>query len=397
MPHEVRKPGVLHGTALAVFLALVHTVNDAITAILGALLPTLQERFEIGPTVIAAIVAVFWVASSVTQPALGSLAEDIGLRAVAAGGVLLSSLFLSLVGVAPTLWLLFVLLIVGGLGSAALHPVGATIAGAANTRNATLGVGLFTAGGMLGFALGPILILYLVARHGTAATPWLMVPGVLLASAVFLLLPDWRPHGRRPLRALIDWKLVAGPVGALALAGSLTSLAFVTFTSTVPVWLVREQGYAADASFIGWTLGVFALAAGAGAMLGGVLAPRLGRRPTVVGGLLLTFVPLLGVVLSRPGSATFIAAAAAAGLLIYVPSSVKVVVAQELAPHAPAAAAGMIVGLTSAVAGVLYVGLGVLQEVAGLEVGMIVGFAMVVPAALIAARVLARHEAAATT
>ena len=32
MPHVVRKRGVLEGTALAVFLALVHTVNDAITA-----------------------------------------------------------------------------------------------------------------------------------------------------------------------------------------------------------------------------------------------------------------------------------------------------------------------------------------------------------------------------
>ncbi len=62
--------------------------HDAITAILGALLPTLQERFEVGPTTLALIVAVFWISSSVTQPLLGSLAEDIGLRTVAALGVL---------------------------------------------------------------------------------------------------------------------------------------------------------------------------------------------------------------------------------------------------------------------------------------------------------------------
>jgi hypothetical protein len=57
-------PGFLGGTTLAVFMALVHTVNDAITAILGALLPTLQERFDAGPTLLAVIVAVFWIASS---------------------------------------------------------------------------------------------------------------------------------------------------------------------------------------------------------------------------------------------------------------------------------------------------------------------------------------------
>jgi FSR family fosmidomycin resistance protein-like MFS transporter len=277
VPHQVRKPGLLGGTALAVFLALVHTVNDAITAILGALLPTLQERFELGATALALIVAVYWIASSVTQPLLGVLAEDLGLRAVAAAGVLLASLFLSLVGVAPTLWIVFALLVVGGVGSAALHPVGTTIAGAASTRNRAFGVGLFTAGGMVGFALGPVLILYLVSTYGTDATPWLMVPGAVLALAVLLLLPDWQPHGRRPFRELFDVSLVRGPVGVLALAGSFASIAFVTFTTSIPVWLVRDHGYATDASLIGWTLAVFSLAAGIGALAGGLLATRIGR------------------------------------------------------------------------------------------------------------------------
>ena len=92
MPHVIRKRGVLEGTALAVFLALVHTVNDAITAILGALLPTLQERFDAGPTLLALIVAVYWVASSVTQPLFGSLAEDVGLRSIGALGVVLAAI-----------------------------------------------------------------------------------------------------------------------------------------------------------------------------------------------------------------------------------------------------------------------------------------------------------------
>ncbi|MGW3353610.1 universal stress protein [Nonomuraea rubra] len=57
MPHVIRRPGVLGGTSLAVFLATVHFVNDAITAMLGALLPTLQARFDLGPVLLALIVA----------------------------------------------------------------------------------------------------------------------------------------------------------------------------------------------------------------------------------------------------------------------------------------------------------------------------------------------------
>src|SRR5918997_3418573 len=176
MPHVLRKPGFLGGTGLAVFMALVHTVNDAITAILGALLPTLQERFDAGPTLLAVIVAVFWIASSVTQPVFGAIAEDVGLRVIASLGVLMAAAFLSLIGVASQLGLVFLLLVVGGLGSAALHPIGTTIAGSQAT-NATLGVGLFTAGGMVGFALGPVIILHVVSTYGIEATVWLAVPG----------------------------------------------------------------------------------------------------------------------------------------------------------------------------------------------------------------------------
>jgi FSR family fosmidomycin resistance protein-like MFS transporter len=391
MPHVLAKRGVFEGTALAVFLALVHTVNDAITAILGALLPTLQARFDASPTLLAVMVATFWIASSLTQPIFGSLAEDVGLRLIGALGVVFAALFLSLIGVAPVLALVFALLVVGGLGSAALHPVGMTIAGGPTVRNRALGVGFFATGGMIGFALGPLLILYVVSRFGTGATPWLMVPGLLLGAAVYFLLPIWEPHGRRPLRALFDWSLMRGPLGALALGGSFAAVAFVTFTSSVPLWLVREHGYATDAALIGWTLAVFALGAGTGSLLGGALAPHLGRPLTIVGSLLLAVVPLASLLVVEPGSIPFFAAAAAAGALLYTSSPVTVVVAQDLAPQAPAAASGMIVGMTSAVAGVLYVGLGRLQQSIGLDAGIAVGFVMVVPAAVTAFIVLARH------
>jgi MFS family permease len=140
---------------------------------------------------------VFWIASSVTQPVFGALGEDVGLRVIGCVGVLMASAFLSLIGVASELWLVFVLLVIGGLGSAALHPIGTTIAGSQAT-NATLGIGLFTAGGMAGFALGPVVILYVVSTYGSQATVWLAVPGLVLGAAVGLLLPQWEPHPRRP-------------------------------------------------------------------------------------------------------------------------------------------------------------------------------------------------------
>ncbi len=389
MPHIIRKPGILGGTTLAVFMTLVHTVNDAMTAILGALLPTLQVRFDAGPTVLALMISVFWIASSVTQPVFGALGEDIGLRLIGCIGVLMASTFLSLIGVASELWLVFVLLVIGGLGSAALHPVGTTIAGS-QAKSASLGIGLFTAGGMVGFALGPVVILYIVSTYGTDATVWLAIPGLVLGIAVGVLLPQWEPHPRRPLRRLFDLRLVRGPVGGLALASMFSALAFVTFSGSVPLWLVHENDYAPDAAIIGWTLSAFAFAGGLGSIVGGFLAPRLGPILTIVGAFLLTFFPLLAVIASEPGTVLYFGAIVLAGILIFVPVPALVIIAQEFVPGAPATAAGMVLGLGSALAGIAYVGLGRIQEAAGLTNGILIGFCMVVPAALISLAVLLR-------
>jgi len=388
MPHVMRRRGLLEGTALAGFLALVHTVNDAITAILGALLPTIQQRFDASPAVLATIVATYWIASSVTQPLFGSLAEDVGMRLVGSTGVLFAALCLSLVGVAPTLYLVFVLLVIGGMGSAALHPVGTTVARGTTVNNAALGVGFFTAGGMLGFGFGPVLVLYLIERYGTESTPWLMVPGLLLALLFFFVLPDWQPHGWHRLLDVFELRLLRGPIGWLALAASFTSVSFVTFTSSIPVWLVNEEGFAPDDPVIGWTLCAFSVSAGLGSLMGGTLAPRIGRRTTVVASLLAAVIPLLLLLRLEPATPAFFTAAALAGLLIYTSSPVKIVAAQDLAPRSRAAASGIVLGLSAGVAGVFYIGLGMLQEVIGLEPAIVVGFVMVIPAAIVAGRVL---------
>ncbi|MGN9845265.1 MFS transporter [Nonomuraea sp. H19] len=203
--------------------------------------------------------------------------------------------------------------------------------------------------------------------------------------------PDWEPHGHRPLRTLFQLRLLRGPIGGLTLASSLASVAFVTFTSSLPMWLVREHGLATDDALIGWSLAAFSLAAGLGSLVGGVLTPRLGRRTTLVGSLLAAAVPLLAVVGLEPGGVPFFVAAILAGALLYVSNPINVVIAQDLAPDAPATAAGMVLGVSVAVAGVLYVALGWLQEIAGLGTRMVVGFVLVIPAAAVALGVLWRH------
>lgn len=243
---------------------------------------------------------------------------------------------------------------------------------------------------MVGFALGPVVILHVVSTYGLDATVWLAVPGLILGAAVGLLLPRWEPHPRRPLHRLFDLRLARGPVGALAVASMFSALAFITFTGSIPLWLVHEHSYRPDAAVIGWTLSTFAFAGGLGSILGGFLAPRLGPVRTIVGAFLLTLCPLFAVIASEPETALYFVAIALAGILIFVPVPALIIIAQEFVPGAPATASGMVLGLGSALAGIAYIVLGRVQEAVGLTNGILIGFSMVVPAALIALVVLLR-------
>ena len=76
----------------------------------------------------ATLGAAFSIATALPQPFFGYLGDRFGRRTLAVGGMLVSAVFVSVIGFAPSYWALLGLLLVGGLGGAAFHPPGASYA-----------------------------------------------------------------------------------------------------------------------------------------------------------------------------------------------------------------------------------------------------------------------------
>ncbi len=384
----------LTGAGLSTFLIVVHATNDAFTSMLAALLPTLQLRFDLSEAVLALLVATLSFSSSVTQPLFGALSDRLGRRLVGALGVILSSSLLSLMGVVPSVYILFGVLLVGGLGSAAFHPSGTSMARSVGERNKGLAVSLFSAGGTLGLAVGPVVILYVIANFGLGFTPWLMIPGVVLGVMMYFLVPPQARSPREKRPKLFDAQLFMGPVGVLCASGVLRSIPFVTFVNAMPLWLVTSHDIARDAPLIGWTLAAFSLASGLGGIVAGALSHRFDRQLLITGTMLAALIPLFAVFWLSPGSAAFFLAVLLAGALVNAGLPLMIVSAQDLAPHAVATASGMLMGFTWGTAGVLYIAIGWLQELIGLMPAMALSFLAMVPGAALAYWVLAKHRAA---
>lgn len=377
---------------ISALLVVVHATNDAFAGMLSALLPTLQVRFGLSETLLALFVATLSFSSSVTQPLFGVLADRWGRRRTAALGVMTSSSLLSLMAVAASPWLLFLLLLVGGFGSAAFHPAGTGIARSIGGRRKGLVMSVFSAGGTVGVAVGPLIIGWLLMTGNLALSPLLMIPGVLGGLALIAFVPPQpRPPGAS-VAPLLDLSLLRGPVGLLSLSGILRAVSFVTFMNAMPLYLVARHGLAPDSPVLFSTLTTFSVAAALGGIVAGALERRAPRSLLIVASMLASLVPFGLLFALAPGTAGYFLAVVAAGALVNAGLPLMVVAAQDLAPHAMGAASGLLMGFTWGTAGLLYVGVGALQEGLGLWPAMTLAYALLIPAGVLALAVIRRLE-----
>lgn len=382
----------IQGSGLVVLFALVHTVSDAVTNMLSALLPTLQSLFALTETTLAMLIAALSLSALMTQPLFGALADRLGHRRIAALGVIFNAILFSLIGVVPDVYILFGLILIGGLGSAAFHPAMASMARNAGKGKPELAVGLFSAGGTLGIAIGPIIIMLLLTNFGLSFTPWLMIPGILLGILMFFLASDDSRSKEKTSGKFFDLSLFTGSVGLLALTGILINLAFVTFMSAMPLWLVNDQNLPSDSTLIGWTLSAFSLSAALGGIAGGMLSNRVGMKRLIVTSILLALAPLYGIFSLEPGSLFYFLAVILAGTLVNAGMPLLIVSAQDLSPENKATASGMMMGFSAGAAGLIYVGIGRLQELVGLMPAMKVAYLALIGAAILVTYALKPHK-----
>ena len=385
--------GAAVGTGAVAVIAAAHAGVDAVSGSVAALVPTLEGRFRLTGSQVGLMLATLSTSSMLAQPLVGRIADWVGAKKIAVAGAVTAAALLSLLGVVGHIALVYALMVAGGLGSAGFHPAAATVARRVLPDRASLAVSLFSAGGMIGMALGPIVVLLLIAHAGVGLTPLLMIPGVALGAALWRVLPDDLPRMEHASRAGAV-HLMRGPVGAIAGAGMLVGLAATTFHAGLPLWLTQRNGYDADAALIGWTLAAFDIAAAAGGLASAWAAARI--APARLATLTLAAAPaaLATTLLSEPGTPLFFAACFAAGALMNAAAPLLIVAAQDRSGGAVAAASGLM-GFASGAAGIAFIGIGVLADAAGLPVGLGVGFAALVPAAVIAGRTLDRRPSTA--
>jgi FSR family fosmidomycin resistance protein-like MFS transporter len=286
---------------------------------------------------------------------------------------------------------MFGLVLATYVGSAAYHPSGTGVVGALSTRRTGLLVGVFLAGGYLGYSLSQVLFSALFAG-GASLTPLLHLVPVLAALGIWFYVPRIAAHPRAsawPWREMVEHGRRLGALFAVQVlttavnVGVIFLLPDLLLARHAPAWMVQGGGH-------------FALVAGGCLSLlpGGHAADRYGARRVLVVANLATGV-LLALLLFRD-TATWmdVALVAAFGAFNGVNNVVTVSEGNRIMTGRASAASALLMGLPWCLAAMTPAIAGTLADPSngGTPAGALRWIFLTIPAALVAAAFLGARQ-----
>ena len=223
---------------------------------------------------------------------------------------------------------------------------------------------VFSVGGGVGYAVGPLVVAAVLAPlglHGTLVITLIPIAAAALVGAAlrrFRLMPlvDHRRHGHAQARAS-EWRPFACLVALFCVAGGV-STGLLTYVS---LFLVQARATTPAASNV--MTSVLLAAAAAGTLLGGIAAERFGRRLVMIAPQLV-LLPAIALLPSL-SYAAMIPLVILIGIAVNANVSVVLVLAQEYLPAHMGLATGLTIGLCGGVGGLIVAALGLLGDAAG--------------------------------
>jgi MFS transporter, DHA1 family, multidrug resistance protein len=332
----------------------------------------LKERLGASATLVGAVVATFAAVETLFKTLWGSLADRIGRRPVAVGGLLLSSAAPVLMTLLRVPLLFIPLRLVDGTGSAALWPTAAAaMVDQADPEHRAATMGTLNMFFLSGLALGPSLGLFVSGSLGDYRPGFYLASALLLVAAgvAAVVFRDDHRHSSHPQSQGTPLGTIAGIVFVIRTSPLLLTMLAVAFIQMFGVGLLapilviyaHEVVQLSDQA-IGFVFLALVLAVAIASVPGGRLADRIGRARTVAWGMVLGSAGMWLLPLAGKGNLLLLGAAAILLGGSYAISSPAWLAL--MAETAPAGRTGMVMGASETAQG------------AGLIIGPILGGVM---------------------
>lgn len=260
-------------------ISFAHFAHDVYTSFLAPLLPLLIEKLGISLST-GALLNIITRIPSLFNPFFGLMAEKTSVKYFVILTPAMTAICMSLIGLAPSLGLLFILLFVTGISTALFHVPSPTMIKESSGDKTGTGMSYFMVGGELARTVGPLLVTAGVSWWGLEGIYRLMPLGLLASLILYIKLKDFdtdRPiqkpkekgDGKKLLYRYRYFFLTMG--GFLFFQAGMKS----ALTLFLPVYLT-QQG--ASLWYAGISLSLLQFFGILGTSLSGNISDHIGRR-----------------------------------------------------------------------------------------------------------------------
>jgi FSR family fosmidomycin resistance protein-like MFS transporter len=351
---------------IILILSLSHLITDLTGSALPTMMPFLKDPLQLSYTAVGTVIMVSNMTSSIIQPLFGYLSDKTEMKWFLPVSILLTCIWFSFLGLAPSFTVLLILVTVHGMGIALYHPEGSKIMHYFSGSRMATGMSFFQVGGNFGMALGPLFITYAIAWADLSGTLFYLILGVPMLGVLLLFLRDLalpvrdekddgreKRGGSAPASENKGW----GAMALLVFAVSMRSWAHMGLITFVPFYYIHVLN--GDAITAGRLVFVFLMGGAVGTLIGAPIADRIGHKYYFCFSMVLS-VPLLFLFLQVRGSWAFIILFLV-GLLLISSFSVTIVMGQMILRNRLGMASGLTLGFVIGMGGI---GAGLLGMVA---------------------------------
>lgn len=368
-------------------LALGHLLVDFNQGALAALLPILIATHHFNYAIAATLVFAMNLVSSIVQPLFGQLSDQHHTSRVIIWAIIVASIGFCLLGWVPYYSLLIVGVLICGVGVAAYHPDAAKLVNGLSGAQKARGMSLFSFGGNLGFALGPVILTLIVNVAGVRGITILLIPAIAIAVLLQITLKRMEKISQvttvqklkigklhQQEAPVDDWKHFS--ILSVALFGrSIVFYGLNTFLTLYWIHILKQSNTSGSIA-----LSLLFIVGSMGTLLGGRLADHFGYTMVIKS----AFVCLPFLLLALSLTTNVILANVILiplGLLVFMPYSGMVILGQKYLPTRMGLASGVTLGLAVSVGGIVSPLLGMIADASNLVVVIqILAIVAIIPA-----------------
>ena len=265
-------------------ISVTHFVHDVYTSFLAPVLPLLIDKLGLSLSMVGLLDVVRKI-PSLFNPLIGIMADRICIKYLIILAPAASTIFMSLLGLAPSYFVLLILLFFTGISSSLFHVPSPVAIKNFSGDKAGSGMSFYMLGGELARSVGPLLITAAVSWWGFEGSYKVMPLGILASALLYYKLRDLKDIVRQKKKTKLEEETSISVKSLIPLF--IFMGAFILFRSAMksaltlylPIYLTSKGE---SLWWAGISLSVFQFAGAMGTLGAGIISDKIGRKNTLL-------------------------------------------------------------------------------------------------------------------